>query len=48
MKPDFHSVALAAFVEVARATGGWPDSEEVRRLAYRWFEEELRKANTEK
>ena len=40
----FHSVALAAYVEVASRTGQWPpDSEAVRQLAYQWYEEELQK-----
>lgn len=47
-QPDlFHSCALAAFVAVARATGDWPDCERVKRLAYRWYERELRRANAE-
>ena len=41
----FHQCALAAFVEVAREAGGWPDSEQVKRLAYRLYEDELRKLN---
>jgi hypothetical protein len=37
----FHGCALAAYVELARACGGIPDSDETRRLAYRYYEEAL-------
>lgn len=37
----FHGCALAAYVELARACGGIPDSEATRRLAYRYYEEAL-------
>ncbi len=36
----FHGIALLAFVEVAQRTGDWPDSEEVKRLAYERYENE--------
>src|SRR5262245_8223508 len=39
---SFHSIALAAFVEVAQAAGDWPDSRAVQRLAYALYERELR------
>ena len=41
----FHSIALAAFVEVAREAGTWPDSEAVRRRAYELYEAELASKN---
>ena len=44
----FHAVALAAFVAVAGETGEWPDAARVKRVAYRWYEEELRRANADK
>lgn len=37
----FHSAALIAFVEEARATGGWPESEATRRRATEIYEREL-------
>lgn len=38
----FHSCALTAYVTVWRETGCFPpDSEAVRKLAYRLYEEEL-------
>ncbi len=37
----FHGCALAAYIEVAQAMGGPPDSETTRRLAYRMFEQAL-------
>ena len=37
----FHGAALAAYVELARTTGGVPDVEATRRLAFRYFEEAL-------
>jgi hypothetical protein len=37
----FHAVAFAAFVQVARECGGWPDSEATRRRAYLLYEEAL-------
>lgn len=39
----FLAMALAAFVAEARAVQGWPDSERVRRRAYREYEAELRR-----
>lgn len=45
-EPDlFACCALAAFVEVAGASGTWPDSAAVRRLAYRYYEAELAAKN---
>lgn len=44
----FHACALAAFVEQAAAAGGWPDPEATRRLAYRYYEAELRERNRAK
>ena len=41
----FHGCAFAAFVELAAACGGPPDSEAIRRLAYRHYEEALRERN---
>jgi hypothetical protein len=35
----FHGHALLAFVEIAQKQGNWPDSEEVKKLAYKNFEE---------
>lgn len=37
----FHSCAFAAYVELAMACGGPPDSEATRRLAYRYYEKAL-------
>ena len=37
----FHGCALRAFVEQAERQQGWPDPEETRRLAYRYYEEAL-------
>ncbi len=37
----FHGCAWAAFVELAQARRGMPDAEATRRLAYRYYEEEL-------
>jgi hypothetical protein len=37
----FHSAALAAYLEVATASGGPPDPETTKRLAYRLYEEAL-------
>lgn len=40
----FHSCALAAYVDVASETNQFPpDSELVRRRAYKYYEEEKRK-----
>lgn len=36
----FHGCALAAFVEVARETGGMPPSAEVKKRAYQYYEQE--------
>lgn len=42
----FHGCAVAAFVEVWRETGCFPpDSEAVRKRAYRYYEEELAAAS---
>ena len=46
MLPDifddpFHEIALVALVELAQSVGGWPDSEEVRKLAYENYEKSL-------
>lgn len=38
----FHWAAFVAFIEAANACSGWPDSGEVRRRAYRLYEENLR------
>ena len=37
----FHGCAFAAYVELAIACGGVPDPDATRRLAYRYYEEEL-------
>lgn len=37
----FHGCAFAAFVELAIACRGVPDSDATRTLAYRFYEEEL-------
>ena len=37
----FHGCAFAAYVELAFACGGEPESDAVRRLAYRYYEELL-------
>ncbi len=37
----FHGCAFAAYVELAVACGGVPDQQATRRLAYRFYEEEL-------
>lgn len=44
MLPDmfddpFHEIALLALVELAQSVGGWPDKEEVRKLAYKRYED---------
>lgn len=41
----FHACALHAFLEVAHATQGWPESEAVKQRAYRMYEEALREKN---
>lgn len=41
----FHGCAFAAYVELAIACGGVPDSDATRRLAYRYYEEELAARN---
>jgi hypothetical protein len=41
----FHGCAWAAYVELAAATGGPPPAEEIRRLAYRMYEEEVARKN---
>jgi hypothetical protein len=37
----FLGCALMAFVELAAASGKLPDREETRRLAYRYYEQEI-------
>ena len=37
----FSGCAFAAYVELASATGGEPDSEATRRLAYQFYERAL-------
>lgn len=45
----FHSCALIAYVEVWQQTGQFPpDSETVRRLAYKFYEDEKRCENEDK
>jgi len=39
---DFHTIALLAFVEISKQQGNWPDSEVVKQLAYKNFEERKR------
>ena len=41
----FHGEAWAAYVELAIITGGPPDSETTRRLAYRYYEAALAERN---
>ncbi|MBX9580294.1 MAG: hypothetical protein K2X87_08310 [Gemmataceae bacterium] len=41
----FLGCALAAFMELAVAAGRMPDSEATRRLAYRYYEEDLAEKN---
>lgn len=41
----FHGCAFAAYLELAAACGGPPDQEATRRLAFRYYEEELAKKN---
>ena len=41
----FHGCAWAAYVELAAACRGQPDTEETRRLTYRYYEEELAERN---
>lgn len=41
-KELFHQCALVAYVDEARRQAQWPDSESVRRRAYRLYESELR------
>ncbi len=43
----FHGLAFSAFVAEARAVQGWPDSERVRRAAYRLYEDEMAARNAE-
>lgn len=38
----FHSCALVAFVQVSQECQGWPPSEQVRQVAYRLYEDELK------
>ena len=39
----FHHCAFAAYADEAKECGGPPDSEAVRKRAYRYYEEELAK-----
>ena len=41
----FHGCAFAAYVELAVSCGGVPDSDATRRLAFRYYEEELSARN---
>lgn len=41
----FHGCAWAAFVELAAATGSSPPQDATRRLAFRYYEEELARRN---
>jgi hypothetical protein len=44
----FHGCALDAYLEVWQETGAFPpDSERVRRLAYRLYEDELARKNSD-
>lgn len=38
----FHSCALQAYVDEAKAVGDWPDSEKTRQRAYKYYEQEKR------
>jgi hypothetical protein len=44
----FHGCAFIAFVEVSHACRGWPESESVKRRAYRLYEEALAELNQAK
>jgi hypothetical protein len=53
MQPDddiaddlFHGCALTAFVQIALASGDWPDPESTRRRAYDLYEEALAEKNS--
>ena len=39
----FHGCAFAAYVDLARSTGQPPGSEATRRLAFQYYEEELKR-----
>jgi hypothetical protein len=41
----FHGCAFAAYVELAATCGGVPDPDATRRLAFRFYEEELSARN---
>jgi hypothetical protein len=41
----FHNVALVAYVGAAIACQGWPESDAVKELAYRLYEENLQRRN---
>jgi hypothetical protein len=41
----FHGCAFVAYVEVSNACQGWPDSDAVKRHAYRLYEEALAERN---
>lgn len=41
----FHSCALVAFVEQAKAEQGWPDATATRRRAYQYYEDALAAKN---
>lgn len=44
----FHSIALAAFVEIAKKQQAWPDSESVKRLAYAMYETDIKVTSAER
>ncbi len=44
----FHGVAFAAFVEQARLAQTWPDSEAVKRHAYRLYEATVAERNADR
>jgi len=41
----FHALAFQAFIIEARKVGGWPESEKVRELACRLYEDVLEEVN---
>jgi hypothetical protein len=44
----FHSCALAAFLDEAKHSGGWPASEATRRRAFAYYEQALAEKNAAK
>ncbi|MGO9462678.1 MAG: hypothetical protein ACLQVF_00745 [Isosphaeraceae bacterium] len=44
----FHSCALAAFLDEAEHSRGWPASEATRRRAFAYYEQALAKKNAAK